>query len=88
VSSERAIKRSSVAHALPPGVNALLTTGQVLAAIGRADPGWIRDSIARGEFPAPDSPEGEHPRWKTSTINDWIEMRYTRGKHLSTPKKR
>jgi hypothetical protein len=73
---------------LPPGVNALLTTPQVAFALGRADPGWVRDQIAKGRFPPPDSPEGEHPRWKLSTLNDFIEREYSCGKRVPTPEKR
>ena len=70
-------KRTSPAE-LPPGVNALLSPQQVAAALSKSVREFRRLRTTE-RFPPPDSPDGERPRWKTSTVNAWIEKEYSRG---------
>lgn len=56
---------------IPPGVDALLNTRQVCAALSVCNTKFRR--LRRNElFPPPDVHIGQAPRWRASTFNRWL----------------
>lgn len=66
---------------LPAQLDVLLSLDEVAAAV-EMSVGELRRARARGEFPAPDSPDGEKPKYRTSTVQAHIQARYSRGTRL------
>lgn len=60
---------------VPAACNALLSRDQVAAALGGISPRMLSILLSTGEFPQADLHIGRLPRWKTSTVNAWIEGR-------------
>ena len=74
----KALKSRIVKHEIPPGVNCLMRPEQVAAALSCSRAELYR-LLARGEFPASESPPGKSPRWRVSTLNAWIDRTYGKG---------
>lgn len=61
---------------LPPGTNALMGKRQVCMALDISTR-TLQSMVSAGEFPAPDTRIGPHPKWRLSTVNSWIDQRCT-----------
>jgi hypothetical protein len=74
---------------LPVFLDCLLTLAEVGVATSLSGT-ELRAMRARGDFPPPDSPDGERPiKYRTSTVQRWIEQRYNRnGQRLPAQEKR
>lgn len=66
----RTRERQPLAELIPPGVDALLSTRQVCAALS-IGPTKFRQMRRNEEFPPPDVRIGQDPRWRISTFNAW-----------------
>ena len=61
--------------AKPPGVDALLDMDQLAVTLSCSRRN-VEKLIAMGRFPRNESPAGQRPKWRTSTVNRWIEATY------------
>lgn len=68
-------QRMEEAPPLPASVDALLGPAQVCVALGLSVR-KLNGMVSAGEFPGPDLRLGDRsPRWRSSTVNRWIEER-------------
>lgn len=70
VKSKAKEERPALAELIPPGVDALMSTRQVCAAMS-IGPTKFRQLCRDEEFPPPDVRVGSDPRWRVSTFNAW-----------------
>ena len=68
---------------VPPIIDRLITQQEFAEAIACHPREFVRKRNM-GKIPPPDSPPGEHPKWRASTVNKFIEDTYSHGQRVST----
>ena len=60
---------------LPVALDQLLSPDDVAAMLSYSKV-KVRQMRAAGKLPPPDSPDGTDPRWRVSTMNEWVRNNY------------
>lgn len=66
------------ASTLPGALDVLLSRLQCQVALGVSGR-YFTQLLSSGDFPPPDTRFGKFPRWRTSTVNAWIQRRCESG---------